>query len=369
MEASRVCMHPQGELMVHLKYNRSVLESTNIEDDDYRDYAKDENDYNGFAKNIETMDFQLSLQHVTSASRMAAAMFNMQCLESSKGPDGFFHWTIDPLLHPVAFTTVMRIIHGQTRDLQDPEDVSLDTLVRICVVVDYLFCHDAVSFYAKTCVRFRNWVLPDFFTRNIPKCIFVAQVLEDSKLFAEATCLAIFYSEWSLNGRGYHLDPRVVEAIDKSRGSWMEDIFSKLYDIIRTLKSRNHQCGTECGDMSLGYLMRNLSLTGFYLEELEDRYVGWSVEAILDTISRFKPPVVYLNHMPCTHRGSYDSYDFWHRSCGRASQSPPEFLIKHECKVWGTYFQFAHDQLREYRSLELSNFVDSREKPDAVEFS
>ncbi|PHH66062.1 hypothetical protein CDD81_587 [Ophiocordyceps australis] len=368
--------------MIHLKYYQSLLQVDNLKDTNGEEpveagvadapsgeHGKTDTTH-AEQEEAQTLDFRASLSHITTASLMADAMFNSSCLESIKRPDGYFHWTIEPLLHPMAFKTVMQIIHGRTRDIHDPEDTSLDAVFNMAVVVDYIRCHGALSFVGRTLIRYREWGLASYFTDDIPKCIFIAQVFEERELFKKATQSAILYSTGPISGTGYNLDPRVVDKIENARQASIESVTTRLHNLIEQLADRYTRCKAGCAAMTLGTLMRGMHALGLPLDRPQKPYLGLSVQKYYNLYTQLKPPTLYLEgcEQDYTAVNGGDKYDdlpefLWKRwategETGHYDYTQSDVLAEHDCPFWSGYFKFLRDYRENPRVIELWEFIN-----------
>ncbi|KAI1069254.1 hypothetical protein LB507_008603 [Fusarium sp. FIESC RH6] len=122
--------------------------------------------------------FICSKKHITFASRRAARE-----LTEDK-------WTLDKDFPLEPLTIVLKIIHGKTRDI--PETVTLNLLADIASIVDYLECHDALTFFGRNWLsRYSTINLLCFMDKTLAQLIHISFVFENASLFENVTRIAI----------------------------------------------------------------------------------------------------------------------------------------------------------------------------------
>ena len=122
--------------------------------------------------------FICSKKHITFASRRATRE-----LTEDK-------WTLDKDFPLEPLTIVLKIIHGKTRDI--PETVTLNLLADIASIVDYLECHDALTFFGRNWLsRYSTIDLLCFMDKTLAQLIHISFVFENASLFENVTRVAI----------------------------------------------------------------------------------------------------------------------------------------------------------------------------------
>ncbi|KAF4336732.1 het-d [Fusarium beomiforme] len=160
-------------------------------------------------KSVSELRLKVSKKHLTVASRRARVMFQRDYLETRKTEaDNLFHWKIDPLFDPAAFSIVMKLIHAQAQDL--PDQVTLQMIVSIAEVVDDLQCHDAVSFFVKVWISRLAQPVSSHLCDELIQWIFVASVFGLEHKFWQATRVAIVCSTGPIDVLGLPMRPDIV---------------------------------------------------------------------------------------------------------------------------------------------------------------
>lgn len=127
------------------------------------------------------------------ASRRASKVLGGPFKEAIPEQDGRFHWRIEPIFNAWAFEIVMRIIHGQTRDVS--RCMTVKELAYIAVIVDDLECHNVVWFFAKSWVEQVKREVPTYICEDLVRWILISFVFDEPEIFRSATRTAIRYSE------------------------------------------------------------------------------------------------------------------------------------------------------------------------------
>ncbi|KAK8071902.1 hypothetical protein PG996_005250 [Apiospora saccharicola] len=92
-------------------------------------------------------------------------------------------WDDDALL------ILMHVIHGRTRSV--PRFVSLETLAKIAVLVDYYQCHEVVEFVTPIWIGRLKWSLPQEYCRDLVLWCLVSWVFSEADLFQTVTKIAV----------------------------------------------------------------------------------------------------------------------------------------------------------------------------------
>lgn len=142
------------------------------------------------------------------ASPRAGKVLEGSFKEATPGEDGLFRWKFEPIFDPKAFEIVMKIIHGQTRDV--PWEVDLALLSQIAAIVDDLECHHAVWFFAKSWLRQIKVLIPSKVCKDLMRWVLVSFVFEEPEAFRKATAEAISYSRDVMNAFNLPIRPKVL---------------------------------------------------------------------------------------------------------------------------------------------------------------
>ncbi|KAL6821708.1 hypothetical protein J3E69DRAFT_382206 [Trichoderma sp. SZMC 28015] len=227
------------------------------------------------------IQFLVSKKHLVLASSRAGKVLEGSFKEATPGDDGLFHWNFEPIFDTKAFEIVMRIIHGQTRDIS--RKISLTLLAQIAVIVDDLECHNAVWFFAKGWISQIKDPIPCEICEDLMRWILISFVFEQPKLFTEATATAIRYGTDAIPTFNLPIRPKVLEDIGVKR----ENIFRKL-----------EGCNKGCRAMMFGTLcqgMRSSSLLPFP----PSPYISLSISSTLQNMRAIES----LDYC-CASRGS-----------------------------------------------------------------
>jgi hypothetical protein len=145
--------------------------------------------------------------------------------------DGLFHITAEDW-DADAFLVVLNIFHVQNR--KTPRTVSLETLAKIAVVVDYYECHEAVEIFTAMWIKelrenipriprftydevlyFNVNPVPTRYCRDLVLWLSVSWIFDLPEEFKKATLMAIRHSHEDLRTLGLPI-PSWVSSIDTS---------------------------------------------------------------------------------------------------------------------------------------------------------
>ncbi|RFN48808.1 hypothetical protein FIE12Z_6863 [Fusarium flagelliforme] len=195
--------------------------------------------------------FICSRKHITFASRRAARE-----LTEDK-------WTLDKDFPLEPLTIVLKIIHGKTRDI--PETVTLNLLADIASIVDYLECHDAVTFFGRNWLsRYSTINLLCFMDKTLAQLIHTSFVFENASLFENVTRIAIKSSSQVVPTYDLPIQADVLSAIGSKSSSLLKVLIDGLVDIQSKLLSQKLGCSYGCRSMLLGSLMQAMNVAAIY---------------------------------------------------------------------------------------------------------
>ncbi|KAJ4009907.1 hypothetical protein NW752_009081 [Fusarium irregulare] len=195
--------------------------------------------------------FICSKKHITFASRRAARE-----LTEDK-------WTLNKDFPLEPLTIVLKIIHGKTRDI--PETVTLNLLADIASIVDYLECHDALTFFGRNWLsRYSTINLLCFMDKTLAQLIHVSFVFENASLFENVTRIAIKSSSPVVPTYNLPMQADVLSAIGSKSSDLLKLLTDGLIDIQSKLLSQKLGCSYGCRSMLLGSLMQAMNAASIY---------------------------------------------------------------------------------------------------------
>lgn len=254
------------------------------------------------------VQLRVSMKHVLLASRRARAMFSGDYKESKPGTDGLRHWRLRPFFDPEAFTTVMEIVHGHTREI--PDQVSLCMLTAIATVVDDLQCRDAVWFFAKIWIRKLQATVPEQICDDLPRWILVAFVFSEPEIFLSVTRVAILHSRDALSTGGLPIYPRIIgmscpqiywfamliacaDVMEAQRQESLDKLMAHLHTVMDSLSRGKSSFTFQCRSTLLGSLIQDMCSAGLLFPEPSKPFVGRSLYSTIQDIRGFQSPGVY----------------------------------------------------------------------------
>ncbi|KAG6255222.1 hypothetical protein E4U23_004671 [Claviceps purpurea] len=224
--------------------------------------------------------FRLSSRHLALASPLFKAMLKMSRKESapSSDPSNGSAKTRAPLQndpdcqvrYELAATEwdaedyliVMNIVHGHNRQL--PVSVDLETLGRICVIVNHYHLQEVVHVVISLWIFQLCGKLPTTYGRDCVTWIFVSWVVSFTKVFEEMTKLAIKTSEGGLGTIYLPFPPMLLTSLEQKRDRFIDEVFNILGNLCKDLWKGRRGCGFECTSMLLGSLMKLMDENELY---------------------------------------------------------------------------------------------------------
>ncbi|KAI1120277.1 hypothetical protein F5Y10DRAFT_134817 [Nemania abortiva] len=200
--------------------------------------------------------FQVSSAHLTLASRYFGRALRGAFKEAQPGIDGLRHvdasdWNAEALL------IVLRVIHGRNR--QVPKRLSLETLAKIAVIVDYYDCHEAFDAFAEIWFQqIEQSPVPDRLDRDLVLILHVSWVFRRADKFRDATKMVLLQSKGSLNTLNLPIPTEITSAINGRREKVLRHLGSVLGDLAARFRQETPNCSFECASMNLGALTRQI---------------------------------------------------------------------------------------------------------------
>ncbi|KAL5086376.1 hypothetical protein Trisim1_009101 [Trichoderma cf. simile WF8] len=203
----------------------------------------------------EIFHFRVSMRHLVLASSRAKAVLQGPFKESTPHEsDGLLHWQLAPIFDPIAFETVMRIVHAQNKKV--PEEVTLEQLANIAAIVDDLQCQESVDFFASLWAKKLAIKPPEEINVDLARCILISTVFGLKGLYESSTLQAILSSTGAMPVFGLPISPDALDAIDNARKDLLRRRLRRLLTIAE--KYKNPRLCLSCRAGSLGLMHVNM---------------------------------------------------------------------------------------------------------------
>ncbi|KAK0730269.1 hypothetical protein B0H67DRAFT_652118 [Lasiosphaeris hirsuta] len=222
--------------------------------------------------------FLLSSRHLSLASPIFEAMLTAGWSESEK-TDGHI---------------AMNVLHSHYN--QVPKTVTLKTLAKIAVIVDYYDMHEAFQPIAQQWIEaLRSKSLPTSLGHDVTLWILVSWVFGDAVIFRYVTKVAILRSQRDMEvADGLPIPRAIINRINEYRDDAMGSIaagFSRLGD---QLTEGSEGCGPECRAMHLGALILNFHRLKFSVKQPEWPFGSISLAQVVEGLSGIKSPIWHV---------------------------------------------------------------------------
>jgi hypothetical protein len=102
----------------------------------------------------------------------------------------------------------MDIIHGHTRKV--PDALSLETLAKIAVLVDFYECLEVVEMWSKIWVDKLRSTVPRDYSKDLMLWVCISWVFQQVEIFQKVTKVAMMHSTGSLRTMGLPIPERIV---------------------------------------------------------------------------------------------------------------------------------------------------------------
>lgn len=165
----------------------------------------------GIAPSHASVTFLVSSRHLVLASPVFKAMLTGGWSEGDK-KDGQYNiraegWDTE------AFRTVMNVLHGRYRQVYYKDAIlnTLETLVRIGVIVDYYKIHEAFEPMAFLWTRTLKFMAPSVsFSPEDILWIMISWVFKDGETFRQTTKAAILWGKGDIMAQGLPIPPPII---------------------------------------------------------------------------------------------------------------------------------------------------------------
>jgi hypothetical protein len=116
-----------------------------------------------------------------------------------------------------ALQILMDIIHGRTRKV--PKVISLETLAKIAVLVDYYECLEVVEIFSSMWMENLKSTMPETYSRDVMLWICISWSFRQSDMFQKATQIAIKHSTGPVQTMSLPIPERIIrKSFDRAVG-------------------------------------------------------------------------------------------------------------------------------------------------------
>ncbi|ATZ53465.1 hypothetical protein BCIN_09g03110 [Botrytis cinerea B05.10] len=297
-----VAYDPDGDVVLLLTRVIELGDSAKTKAES-RDCSEESNSTDEPSASSEDVHMLVSSKHLCLASPVFKAMLQHNNFKEGRelASAGKIEISL-PDDEPDAFSILMCVIHGRTRNV--PREIDLDLLSRISTLVDKYQLHEVVEIMSDRWISLLEAELPEEFTDDLLPWLSISWVFEKPSIFKEVTRIA----ERQSNGKiGEDRDDipipnLVLDTIQERRLTAITDAYSTVETILNTGK---HHCTAprtdsfECSGMVLGTLLQSSTKLGIFpVPDLTDTDLTFNyvvnqirkveVIALCDKISPFK---------------------------------------------------------------------------------
>ncbi|KAI0413416.1 hypothetical protein F5X98DRAFT_285550 [Xylaria grammica] len=257
-----IILDPDGDLLVILCVSSRVIDPLEEPESNALEIEAAELDIDKEAQPTqpdavvaEKRHFKASSKHLTLASAYFKIMMDGPWREATEfHDDGLRHWVVEGF-NLKAMTIVLSIIHG--KDHAVPRRLSLDMLVEVARIVDYIKCHEVVGLHASLWIRHLEDKIPVSYNSELLLWICIAGVFRDNRIFKRCTRVAIVGNHNGIATLGLPILPEISDEINRRRVHHLDDIFASVYGLVDRLTKRT-RCDFGCDALCLGVLTKYL---------------------------------------------------------------------------------------------------------------
>ncbi|KAI1196096.1 hypothetical protein F5X97DRAFT_224977 [Nemania serpens] len=206
---------------------------------------------------VPEIHFKVSSAHLKLASRYFQKAFDSNFKESQPDSDGTLRidasdWDTEALL------IVLRIIHGQNRQI--PRQIDLELLAKIAVIVDYYDCREIVDAFAELWLqRLKSrFILLHKLDRELVLLLLVSWVFGWANEFKLATKIVLRQSKGLLRTLELPIPEAITSTLNTRRLESLHRISFMLGSLVARFQTEPPLCSFECASMNLGALSRQM---------------------------------------------------------------------------------------------------------------
>ncbi|KFY29426.1 hypothetical protein V491_00034 [Pseudogymnoascus sp. VKM F-3775] len=231
--------------------------------------------------------FRVSSSHLSLASPVFRIMLEGPLKEGvldGQSPRELFtsEWDTE------ALRVLLNIIHGRHRAV--PKSVSLETLGKIAILVDYYQCHEVTEVFVDLWLKALEKDFPTSYGRESTIWLFVSFVFSHSAIFEKTTELAIKESQGPVETMCLPIPGGLLTMVESRRIVAIAQIFGMLDRLRNSLCADPVKCSFECSSMQLGSLVKEMHVQGLDSFKSARPFYGCSIKWLEQTISNFRTP-------------------------------------------------------------------------------
>ncbi|KIW82819.1 hypothetical protein Z517_02062 [Fonsecaea pedrosoi CBS 271.37] len=274
-----VVFDPSGELFLLL--NRDATQSEVVAHDAHGDDAQEQdvshlsnneepsnNTFTGLWSKTSTqaVEMQVSLKHLSLASKFFANMFGDQSLDLNGHEPNNKEMRTIPLQGDDFYSLqiLLNIIHGLTRRV--PRQVERNILLQAVILIDKYEFHEVAEVFTDMWFESLRPTLPRNLHRDIASWIYICWSLGKSEEFEALTEIAILETDNGLEDPDVPVPFWIIAEIRSYRREILTEFLSILSSLIDRYEGPRCLCrrDKDCDALLLGKLIKGLKNIGLY---------------------------------------------------------------------------------------------------------
>ncbi|THC97479.1 hypothetical protein EYZ11_003013 [Aspergillus tanneri] len=161
-----------------------------------------------------------------------------------------------------ALLILLDVLHCQTRKV--PRFITSRMLFMVAVLANHYGCVEAVEAFAEVWLDNLKDQVPNEYTDDLPRWIFISWVFRDGEMFQEMTSIAVRESIGPMPCLALPMIPdSLVRTIEKIRQDSIGNLVRSLYKRTESVL-HSGSCCDDCDKMILGTLIRHLQIHQLY---------------------------------------------------------------------------------------------------------
>ncbi|KAI0206841.1 hypothetical protein F4808DRAFT_466782 [Astrocystis sublimbata] len=222
------------------KSTATSTDSSTPEEDTIADSDRNHESYDYIDPDSDRV-FKCSSKHLSLTAPGYKKMLVGPWHEATKlDSDGMRRWVIEGF-DKEAMTIVLSVIHHQY--IRVPDETSLERLVEIARVVDYVGCGQVLQYHAsKFWIPHLRSSIPKTFNVELIFWICISGVFKDEKIFQDCTYTAIVKSHSGIPCLGLPILPQISTVIEHRKIECLDAVFTNTFGLLHELTTTDmHQ--------------------------------------------------------------------------------------------------------------------------------
>ncbi|KAI9371074.1 hypothetical protein BJX61DRAFT_544043 [Aspergillus egyptiacus] len=232
----------------------------------------------------KTVRIRASAKHLSHASPVFKALLKDKIVNPAGPIELTVHdWDVK------CFLLFLRILHGQSHKI--PQWVTVEQLAKVTVMADHYDCEKVVRSTASRYIEFLEYTMPITYSRETILWIWLGFFFRLSRVFESCTSIAMEDAPGLISSLGLPIPDKIIDLMNKLRINGISKVLETLYQQHDFYLQDETACPSECKDIMLGALARQLHARKLLFPRPVPPYVGHKYGS-LRKVKLFRSPLL-----------------------------------------------------------------------------